>query len=56
MLNDVGVMIDQVRKQVLRPDVTPVAADSPDGGGIVGRRQVTGAIRAVTFDGGGESS
>ena len=57
MLNDVGVMIDQVRKQVLRPDVTPVAADSPDGGGIVvGRRQVTGAIRAVTFDGGGGES
>jgi len=57
MLNDVGVMIDQVRKQVLRPDVTPVAADSPDGGGIVvGRRQVTGAIRAVPFDGGGGES
>jgi hypothetical protein len=52
MLNDVAVMIEQVRKQVLSPDVTPVAADGPDAGLVVGRRQVTGAIRAVTFDGG----
>ena len=48
MLSDVETLIDQVRKQVLRPDVAVVADGS--GGIVAGRRQLTGAIRAVTFD------
>ena len=48
MLSDVETLIDQVRKQVLRPDIALVADAS--GGLVVGRRQPTGSIRAVAFD------
>jgi hypothetical protein len=48
MLNDVAVLLAQVRRQVANPDVTPIeGADS--GGFVVARRQLTGAIRAVDF-------
>jgi len=47
MLTDVAVLISHVRRQVARPDVTPLDDDS--GGHVVARRQLTGAIRAVDF-------
>ena len=47
MLSDVAVLIAHVRRQVARPDVTPIVDDS--GGHVVARRQMTGAIRAVDF-------
>jgi hypothetical protein len=47
MLSDVTVLLGQVRKQVARPDVEPIADDA--GGLVVARRQLTGAIRAVDF-------
>jgi hypothetical protein len=48
MLNDVAVLLAQVRRQVANPDVTPIeGADA--GGFVVARRQQTGAIRAVDF-------
>jgi hypothetical protein len=48
MLGDVATLLGQVRKQVSRPDVTPVQGEG--GGLVVARRQLTGAIRAVSFD------
>lgn len=45
MLNDVAVLLAQVRRQVASPDVQPIADDG--GGHVVARRQLTGAIRAV---------
>lgn len=48
MLTDVDTLIGQVRKQVLQPDIAAVVDNS--GGVVAGRRQLTGAIRAVTFD------
>jgi hypothetical protein len=48
MLNDVSVLLAQVRRQVANPDVTPIQGG--EGGGlVVARRQLTGAIRAVDF-------
>lgn len=45
MLNDVSVLLTQVRKQIANPDVQPVTDDA--GGHVVARRQLTSAIRAV---------
>jgi hypothetical protein len=47
MLNDVAVLLAHVRRQIANPDVQPVGDDS--GGGVVTRRQLTGAIRAIDF-------
>jgi len=48
MLNDVSVLLAQVRRQVANPDVTPIQGG--EGGGlVVARRQLTGAIRSVDF-------
>jgi len=47
MLNDVAVLLTQVRRQVSQPDIRPLADDP--GGLVVARRQLTGAIRAVDF-------
>ena len=46
MLNDLSVLLPQLRRQVTDPDVLRIAG--ADGGGIVvARRQMTSAIRTV---------
>ncbi len=50
MLNDAAVLLTHVRRQIAQPDVRPVADEA--GGLVVARRQLTGAIRSVTFGAG----
>ena len=45
MLNDVAVLLTQVRRQMASPDVRPLAESL--GGHVVARRQMTSAIRSV---------
>jgi len=52
MLTDVAVLLGQVRRQVERPDVTPLTDDS--GGLVVARRQATSAIRTVDVGAGAD--
>lgn len=48
MLNDVDGLLKEVRKQMMTPDVARIDGAGEETGLLVGRRQLTRAIRAVT--------
>jgi hypothetical protein len=48
MLNDVEGLLKEVRKQMVTPDVARIDGAVVETGSLVGRRQLTRAIRAVT--------